>query len=39
MSEVILSLSSPAERPDERSDSFIDDDVDFVKLFVGQVNT
>jgi hypothetical protein len=38
MSEVILSSSSPTERPEERSDSFIDDDVDFVKLFVGQVS-
>lgn len=37
MSEVTLSLSSASERPEERSDSFIDDDVDFVKLFVGQV--
>jgi hypothetical protein len=37
MSEVVLSSSAPTER-EERSDSFIDDDVDFVKLFVGQVN-
>ena len=25
------------ERPSERSDSYISDDADFVKLFVGQV--
>ena len=28
-----------AERPAERSDSFIDDDADFVKLFVGQASS
>jgi hypothetical protein len=28
--------SVTAERSAERSDSFIDDDADFVKLFVGQ---
>jgi hypothetical protein len=39
MSEVVLSSSAPTERPEERSDSFIDDDIDFVKLFVGQVNS
>ena len=37
MNEVQTS-SVPGERPAERSDSFIDDDADFVKLFVGQVN-
>ena len=30
--------SSNGERPEERSDSFIDDDADFVKLFVGQAS-
>ena len=38
MSEV-LQLSAQGDRPSERSDSFIDDDADFVKLFVGQVIT
>ena len=38
MNEVQTS-SVPGERPAERSDSFIDDDADFVKLFVGQVNS
>ena len=37
MSDVLLPLSN-GERPDERSDSFIDDDADFVKLFVGQAS-
>ena len=38
MNEVQTS-SVPGERPAERSDSFIDDDADFVKLFVGQVSS
>lgn len=37
MSEVLASSGS-GERPAERSDSFIDDDADFVKLFVGQAS-
>ena len=37
MNEVQTS-SIPGDRPAERSDSFIDDDADFVKLFVGQVS-
>jgi hypothetical protein len=36
MNEVQTS-SVTGERSAERSDSFIDDDADFVKLFVGQV--
>lgn len=38
MSEVLASSAS-GDRPTERSDSFIDDDADFVKLFVGQAST
>lgn len=37
MSEVLTSSAS-GDRPTERSDSFIDDDADFVKLFVGQAS-
>jgi hypothetical protein len=37
MNEVQTS-SVTGERSAERSDSFIDDDADFVKLFVGQVH-
>ena len=37
MSDV-LQTSPAGERPEERSDSFIDDDADFVKLFVGQAS-
>jgi hypothetical protein len=37
MSEVLASSGS-GDRPAERSDSFIDDDADFVKLFVGQAS-
>ena len=36
MNEVQTS-SVTGERSADRSDSFIDDDADFVKLFVGQV--
>lgn len=38
MSEVLTSSAS-GDRPTERSDSFIDDDADFVKLFVGQASS
>ena len=37
MNEVQTS-SVTGERSGDRSDSFIDDDADFVKLFVGQVH-
>ena len=38
MNEVQTS-SVTGERSAERSDSFIDDDADFVKLFVGQARS